>query len=50
VRESLARLETASRHFDYPAVRAILRETVAEYQPDNGIKDWVWRAMEKRQA
>jgi FlaA1/EpsC-like NDP-sugar epimerase len=50
VRESLARLETASRHFDYPAVRAILRETVAEYQPDNGIEDWVWRAMEKRQA
>ncbi len=44
VRDSLERLETASRHFDYPVVRAILRETVAEYQPENGIEDWVWRA------
>ena len=50
VRESLARLETASRNFDYPAVRAILRETVTEYQPDNGIEDWVWRAMEGEQV
>jgi UDP-N-acetylglucosamine 4,6-dehydratase len=50
VRESLARLDTASRHFDYPAVRAILREAVVEYQPDNGIEDWVWQAMAKRQA
>ena len=50
VRERLARLETASRHFDYPAVRAILREAVAEYQPDNGIEDWVWRAMERRKG
>ena len=46
VRDCLERLATASRHFDYPAVRAILREAVAEYQPDNGIEDWVWRAME----
>ncbi|HOW75183.1 MAG TPA: nucleoside-diphosphate sugar epimerase/dehydratase [Candidatus Competibacteraceae bacterium] len=48
VRESLARLEAASHAFDYPAVRAILRETVAEYQPDNGIEDWVWRERLKR--
>lgn len=50
VRESLDRLQTASHHFDYAAVRAILRETVAEYQPDNGIEDWVWRAMEKERT
>ncbi|MFZ1640689.1 MAG: nucleoside-diphosphate sugar epimerase/dehydratase [Candidatus Contendobacter sp.] len=48
VRDSLERLAAASRNFDYPAVRAILRETVAEYQPDNGIEDWVWRAMERK--
>ena len=45
VRGYLERLTAASRHFDYPAVRAILREAVAEYQPDNGIEDWVWRSM-----
>ncbi len=42
--EGLERLNAASRDFDYPAVRAILRELVAEYQPENGIEDWVWRA------
>jgi FlaA1/EpsC-like NDP-sugar epimerase len=47
VRESLTRLEAASRHFDYPAVRATLREIVAEYQPENGIEDWVWRTMQR---
>ena len=44
VRDSLERLAAAARNFDYPAVRAILRETVAEYQPENGIEDWVWQA------
>ena len=44
VRECLERLTAASHHFDYPAVRAILREAVVEYQSDNGIEDWVWRA------
>ena len=44
VRECLERLMAASHHFDYPAVRAILREAVVEYQSDNGIEDWVWRA------
>ncbi len=48
VRDSLERLAAASRNFDYPAVRAILRETVAEYQPDNGIEDWVWQAMARK--
>ena len=47
VRDGLERLTAASHHFDYPAVRAILRQAVAEYQPDNGIEDWVWRAMER---
>ena len=44
LQDGLERLMIASRHFDYPAVRAILREMVEEYQPDNGIEDWVWRA------
>lgn len=43
-RDGLERLNAASRNFDYPAVRAILRELVAEYRPENGIEDWVWRA------
>jgi len=44
VQDCLERLAAASRNFDYPAVRAILREAVAEYQPENGIEDWVWQA------
>ena len=44
VQDCLERLAAASRNFDYPAVRAILRKTVAEYQPENGIEDWVWQA------
>lgn len=43
IREGLERLSAASHAFDYPAVRLILREAVAEYQPDNSIEDWVWR-------
>lgn len=50
VRDGLERLTTASRNFDYPAVRAILQEVVAEYQPDNGIEDWVWRAGQTAEA
>lgn len=46
VRDYLERLATASRAFDYPAVRSILQEAVAEYQPENGIEDWVWQAGE----
>ncbi len=49
VRDCLERLATASRNFDYPAVRAILREAVAEYQPENGIEDWVWRVTESEE-
>jgi len=40
----LERLSAASHAFDYPAVRTILQEAVVEYQPENGIEDWVWRA------
>ena len=50
VRDGLERLAAASRHFDYTGVRAILREAVAEYQPDNGIEDWVWRASEREES
>jgi FlaA1/EpsC-like NDP-sugar epimerase len=44
IREVLERLDRAAHQFDYPAVRALLQEAVAEYQPENGIEDWVWRA------
>lgn len=44
IRDCVERLDAATRDFDYPAVRALLREAVAEYQPDNGIEDWLWRA------
>ena len=44
IQNGLERLAAASHAFDYLTVRAILRETVVEYQPENGIEDWVWRA------
>ena len=44
IREVLERLDQAAHRFDYPAVRALLQEAVAGYQPENGIEDWVWRA------
>jgi FlaA1/EpsC-like NDP-sugar epimerase len=44
IRNCLQRLEVATQDFDYSAVRALLREAVAEYQPENGIADWIWRA------
>lgn len=44
IRDCLTRLGVAARNFDYPTVRVILREAVAEYQPENGIEDWVWQA------
>ncbi len=45
LQEGLGRLDAAAHDFDYPAVRAILQELVAEYRPENGIEDWVWRTM-----
>lgn len=50
IRDCLERLDAAARAFEYPAVRAILREAVAEYQPENGIEDWVWQAGMKQEA
>ena len=44
------RLDVASRAFDYPAVRAILREAVAEYQPENDIEDWIWLADRREES
>jgi FlaA1/EpsC-like NDP-sugar epimerase len=44
IRDCLDRLEAAARAFDYPEVRAILREAVAEYRPESEIEDWIWRA------
>lgn len=44
IQQGLDRLDVAAHHFDYPAVRATLQELVAEYRPENGIEDWVWRA------
>ncbi|MBK9952340.1 MAG: polysaccharide biosynthesis protein [Candidatus Competibacteraceae bacterium] len=49
IRDCLKRLDAAAQAFDYPTVRAILREAVAEYQPENGIEDWLWRT-ETRQT
>ena len=46
IRALLDRLDGAAHEFDYPAVRAMLQEAVAEYQPENGIEDWVWRTEE----
>lgn len=43
IQEGLNRLDAAAHAFDYPAVRALLREMVVEYQPENDIEDWVWQ-------
>jgi FlaA1/EpsC-like NDP-sugar epimerase len=45
IQAGLNRLDVAAHDFDYPAVRAILQELVVEYQPENGIEDWVWQVM-----
>jgi len=44
IQEGLNQLDVAAHAFDYPAVRTLLRELVAEYQPENNIEDWVWQA------
>lgn len=48
IRDCLQRLEIATQNFDYSAVREILREAVAEYQPENGIADWIWQAETRK--
>ena len=40
--DSLERLLTATRRFDYSAARAILQELVIEYQPDQTIEEGPW--------
>jgi FlaA1/EpsC-like NDP-sugar epimerase len=45
IQESLHRLDAAAHDFDHLAVRAILQNLVMEYQPENGIEDWVWRTL-----
>lgn len=50
IRNCLDRLDAVARDFDYPAVRTILREAVAEYRPENGIEDWIWRAATRKTA
>lgn len=47
IHDALVRLDVAAHAFDYEAVRTLLLEVVAEYQPENGIEDWVWLAMRK---
>ncbi|MFO1372875.1 MAG: nucleoside-diphosphate sugar epimerase/dehydratase [Candidatus Competibacteraceae bacterium] len=49
IRKDLEQLAVALEAFDYLAVRAILLEAVAEYQPENGIEDWVWLANKQDQ-
>lgn len=48
ISDCLQRLDAAGRRFDYPLVRAILQEAVTEYQPENGIEDWVWQMANRK--
>ena len=41
----LTALDVATHNFDYLAVREILQTLVPEYRPENGIEDWLWRAL-----
>lgn len=42
----LAKLEDACARFAYEEVRALLLRTVAEYSPQCGIEDFIWRAKQ----
>ncbi|MBY0574374.1 MAG: polysaccharide biosynthesis protein [Undibacterium sp.] len=42
---ALQNLSLACQHFDYEKVRSILQETVAEYQPQCGIADFIWNTQ-----
>lgn len=46
----LKQLLVATREFDYPAARAVLRELVAEYRPNNSAQDWIWLANPSPEA
>lgn len=43
----LARLDGACERFAYEEVRALLLQTVAEYSPQCGIEDFIWRAKNR---
>ncbi|HWW04956.1 nucleoside-diphosphate sugar epimerase/dehydratase [Collimonas sp.] len=45
LQDLLAKLEAACDRFDYEEVRAMLLRTVAEYVPQCGIEDLIWRAQ-----
>lgn len=44
----LAELDSACQRFDCEAVRSLLQQLVAEYTPQCGIEDHVWRARRKQ--
>ncbi|MFC5476138.1 polysaccharide biosynthesis protein [Paraherbaspirillum soli] len=48
LQQLLAELDDACNRFAYEEVRALLLKTVAEYTPQCGIEDFIWRA--KRQV
>jgi FlaA1/EpsC-like NDP-sugar epimerase len=45
LQELLSQLEKACDRFDCEEVRAILLKAVAEYVPQCGIEDFIWRAQ-----
>ncbi len=42
LQQHLHQLDQACRHFDCAQMRQVLLQTVAEYQPQCGIEDWLW--------
>lgn len=46
----LSELTRACDQFDQTAVRTLLLEIVAEYEPQCGIEDWVWNAQRSAQG
>ncbi|PFH10703.1 FlaA1/EpsC-like NDP-sugar epimerase [Collimonas sp. PA-H2] len=45
--DQLIKLEDACARFAYEEVRALLLHTVAEYSPQCGIEDFIWRAKHR---
>ncbi|MGS0742061.1 polysaccharide biosynthesis protein [Glaciimonas sp. GG7] len=45
LQDMLLKLEAACDRFDYEEVRAMLLRTVAEYEPQCDIQDFIWRAQ-----
>ena len=42
----LQQLDAACKAFDYQKVRTILLKTVAEYEPQCGIEDFLWQVQQ----